>query len=65
VTQVNENTWRFAAEVFDTKEMLPWIRTFISRITRMNFSNRTVENQFKNDLQAMYRMYGVDGGEAE
>jgi hypothetical protein len=45
--------------------MLPWIRTFISRITRMNFSNRTVENQFKHDLQEMYRMYGLDGGEDE
>ena len=65
VTQVDENTWRYTAEVFDTKEMLPWIRTFISRIIRINFSNRTVENQFKNDLLAMYRMYGVDGGENE
>ena len=65
VEQVDENTWRYTAEVFDTKEMLPWIRTFISRITRMNFSNRTAENQFKSDLQVMYRMYGVEGGEAE
>ena len=65
VEQVDEHTWRYTAEVFDTKEMLPWIRTFISRITRMNFSNRTAENQFKNDLQEMYRMYCVDGGEAE
>ena len=55
----------YTAEVFDTKEMLPWIRTFISRISRMNFSNRTVEHQFKNDLHAMYRMYGLDGGEDE
>ena len=65
VEQVDENTWRYTAEVFDTKEMLPWIRTFISRITRMNFSNRTAENQFKNDLLEMYRMYSVDGGEEE
>jgi len=65
VTQVDENTWRYTAEVFDTTEMLPWIRTFISRITRMNFSNRSAENQFKNDLQAMYRLYGLDGGEDE
>ena len=65
VTQVDENTWRYTAEVFDTTEMLPWIRTFISRITRMNFSNRTAENQFKNDLQVMYRLYGLDGGEDE
>ncbi|MBE5787251.1 MAG: WYL domain-containing protein [Clostridiales bacterium] len=63
IEQVDECTWRYTAEVFDTLEMLPWIRTFISRVTRMHFSNRTAENQFKNDLQQMYRMYGVDGGE--
>lgn len=43
-------------------EMLPWIRTFICRITKMNFSNRTAENRFKADIQEMYRMYGIDGG---
>ena len=47
---------------FDTTEMLPWIRTFISRITRMSFSNRTAENKFKADIQEMCRMYGLDGG---
>ena len=25
----------------------------------MNISNRTIENQFKKDLEAMYRMYGI------
>lgn len=65
VEKIDDHTWRYTAEVFDTIEMLPWIRTFISRITRMNFSNRTAENQFKNDLQEMYRMYKVDGGEGE
>ena len=39
--------------------MIPWIRTFICRIDKMNFSNRTIENQFKKDLEAMYRMYGI------
>jgi len=63
VTQVDEHTWRYTAEVFDTTEMLPWIRTFISRITRMNFSNRTAENQFKADLRRMYELYGVEGGD--
>lgn len=65
VEQVDERTWRYTAKVFDTTEMLPWIRTFISRITRMNFSNRTAASQFKRDLQVMYRMYSVDGGDAE
>ncbi len=63
VEQVDEHHYRFTAEVFDTVEMLPWIRTFICRITKMNFSNRTAENRFKADIQEMYWMYGIDGGE--
>lgn len=63
VEKLDENHYRYAADVFDTMEMVPWIRTFLSRITRMNFSNRIVENQFKSDIQEMYRMYGIDGGE--
>ena len=63
VVQLDERTWRYTAEVFDTKEMLPWIRTFISRIIRLHFSNGTAEEQFRADLRQMYRMYGVDGGE--
>ncbi len=63
VEKLDDHHYRYTAEVFDTNEMLPWIRTFIARITRMHFSNRTAENRFKADLQAMYRLYGVDGGE--
>ena len=60
VEKLDENTYRFSADVYDSGEMIPWIRTFICRIVRMNFSNRTLENKFKDDLRAMYRMYGVD-----
>lgn len=63
VEMLDEHNYRFVADVFDANEMLPWIRTFISRITRMRFSNRTAENQFKADLQAMYTLYGLEGGE--
>ncbi|MBO7148525.1 MAG: WYL domain-containing transcriptional regulator, partial [Clostridia bacterium] len=55
--------YRFTADVFDSTEMLPWIRTFICRIVSMNFSNRTVENRFKADLEKMYEMYGIGEGE--
>ena len=63
VERVDATTYRFSADVYDTSEMIPWIRTFICRITRMNFSNRTAENYFKSDLERMYRMYGIAGGE--
>ena len=65
VEKLNDRTYRFSAEVYDTWEMVPWIRTFISRIESMNFSNRTVENRFKDDIREMYRMYGIDGEVAE
>ena len=59
VDQVDETHWRFSADLFNSQEILPWIRTFICRITQMNFSNRTVENKFKQDLEALYRRYGI------
>ncbi len=59
VEKLDENTYRFSADVYDSAEMIPWIRTFICRIVKMNFSNRSIENQFKKDLEAMYSMYGI------
>ena len=63
VERIDAHHYRYMADVFDTTEMIPWIRTFICRITRLNFSNRTAENQFRADVQEMYRLYGIDGGE--
>lgn len=60
VEKLDENTYRFSADVYDSGEMIPWIRTFICRIVKLNFSNRSVENQFKKDLEAMYLMYGIE-----
>ena len=59
VEKLDENTYRFSADVYDSSEMIPWIRTFICRIVKTNFSNRSIENQFKKDLEAMYWMYDV------
>ena len=61
VEKIDKLTYRFSAEVYDTGEMIPWIRTFISKIEQLNFSNRTVENRFKADVAAMYKMYGISG----
>lgn len=63
VEKMDDHHYLYTADVFDTMEMLPWIRTFISRITRINFSNRTAENKFKADIQEMYRMYEISGGD--
>ena len=60
VERLDDLTYRFSAEVYDTWEMVPWIRTFISKIVSMDFSNRTVENRFKADVRQMYEMYKID-----
>lgn len=59
VEKIDDNHYRYSADVFDTTEMIPWIRTFICRITRLNFSDRTAENNFKADIEKMYEMYGI------
>ena len=60
VEKIDDNTYRFTADVYDVSEMIPWIRTFICRIIDMNFTSKTLENQFKTDLDAMYHMYGIE-----
>lgn len=60
VEKTGDNTYRFSAEVYDASEMIPWIRTFICRITKLSFSNKALEKQFEKDIQEMYRMYGLE-----
>ena len=64
VERLDDNTYRFSADVYDSSEMIPWIRTFICRIVHMSFSNRTQANKFKEDLEEMYRIYDI-GEEVE
>ena len=59
VEYIDEHTCRFWADVYDASELIPWIRTFICRITDISISNKVLETQFKEDLQAMYEMYGL------
>jgi len=64
VEKLDENTSRFSAEVYDASELVPWIRTFICRITDFTCSNQELEAQFADDLKAMYALYDLEGGEA-
>jgi DNA-binding transcriptional ArsR family regulator len=60
VRRIDGNTYRFSADIYDISEMIPWIRTFICRITDIRFSNRALEKQFMADIEAMYQMYGIE-----
>lgn len=60
VEYIDSNTCRYSADVFDANELVPWIRTFICRIKDISFSNKHIEQKFKDDMQKMYEMYGLE-----
>ena len=61
VTYPGEGLVRFEADVYDSFELMPWIRTFIGRIVSIDISNECLMERFRNDVDSMYKMYG--GGE--
>lgn len=63
VERLDEHTSRFSADVYDAAELIPWIRTFICRISSVSFSDSVLQRKFLDDLDEMYRMYGLEGGE--
>ncbi len=60
VEKTDQNNYKFSADVYDAGEMIPWIRTFICRIVSIHFSNPQTEQRFRDDLEKMYSIYGVE-----
>ena len=50
--------YRYIADVYDSSEMLPWIRTFIGRIVSLECSNEHTKKRFYEDLETMRAFYG-------
>lgn len=57
IERVADNTFIYRAEVFDTMEMVPWLRTFLGRIISIEGTNKPVIKQFIRDIYRMVRMY--------
>lgn len=55
VTKLDGHTYRFTADVYSAREMVPWLRTFFGRILRLNCTNPEVKRQLAKDLKAMMR----------
>ena len=61
VERIDDSHYRFSADVYDAAELLPWIRTYIGRITKLECSDKEVVHTFYSDLREMAQLYG--GGE--
>lgn len=57
--KLSETQYKYSVDTFDTQEMIPWIRTFIGRISDFQCSNPTVYTIFKRDLEKMYKIYEI------
>lgn len=58
VVMIDENHYKFVADVYDAMEMIPWIRSFIGRIEKLECSDSFVVSRFYSDVEAMKYMYG-------
>ena len=63
VELLDARTCRFSADVYDASELLPWLRTFIGRVTDLKCTNQFVVDTFRKDLARMEALYG-GGGDA-
>lgn len=61
IEKVDDKHYKFVADVCSAMEMMPWIRTYICRITNLECSDKEVVDTFKRDIRAMAKMYGGDG----
>lgn len=57
---LDERTARYSTDVYDPEELLPWLRTFIGRIVKLECSDHTLVEQFYADLEKMNDLYGGD-----
>ena len=60
VDKIDENHYKFSAEVYDSWELVPWIRTFFCRITSITFSNEKYQRKFLKDFEKLYSLYNEE-----
>lgn len=58
VELIDKNTILFKTDVYDAQELVPWIRTFIGRIEKLESNNKAFVENFYADMNAMISMYG-------
>ena len=57
VERLSPTQARYSATVWDVNEMIPWIRTFIMRLTDLHISDKETEERFWADLYKMRDLY--------
>ncbi len=61
IEKIDENTYLYSIDVYDTNEMMRWIKTFTGRIIKLEGDNIGVINRFYGDMRRMADLYGGQG----
>ena len=57
VYKINDHQYKYVVDTYDAMELMPWIRTFIGRIDKLESSNSYLKKKFDDDMNEMYSMY--------
>lgn len=57
ISKINDNTYEYSVQVFDSNEMMNWVKTYIGRIISIEGTNQQVINKFYHDINRMKRLY--------
>ena len=60
VTRLDDHTYLYTVDTYDAYELMPWLRTFIGRIKKLECTDSRVTTQFYADLEEMQKLYGGD-----
>ena len=58
VERIDSNTCKYVVDTYDASELLPWIRSFIGRIEKLECSDESVATKFYENLEQLYLQYG-------
>ncbi len=57
ITQISSNLYRYENYVFDAKEAIPWVKSFIGRIVSFKCDDKSVEDKLTKDIAAIKEVY--------
>lgn len=57
IYRINEQQYKYVVDTYDAMELMPWIRSFVGRIEKLESDNSYLEKKFMEDMQLMYSMY--------
>lgn len=57
ITRMAENTFRYDVQLYDTGEIMTWVKSFTGRIVALEGSDRATIGRFERDMLRMEKLY--------